>query len=309
MANFWKGKRVFLTGGSGLIGSALLSKLLDLGATVFATQHVHEVKDNRAVRFTGFDITDAFQFMDVPQEAFDVVFHLAAYPIVTKSEDNPDTAFGVNVVGTYNVIRSFPHSTIVVASTDKVYGRAPIPYNEDTPLLGTHQIYESTKTAADVLAQSFFYRGQKIAITRACNIFGYDEESTRIVPHIIVSLLRENIIQLRSGCQFTRDYLHVDDIVTGYLRLAEWRHWTDWANWQSPAFNFGGHNFGVCELIEKIADIMGVEPLYNVVGGGDEEIMSQSLDYGLVKHILNWEPRNFEIGMRKTIEEYSRKVV
>jgi len=302
--SFWKGKRVFLTGGSGLIGSNLLSKLLDLGAVVFATQHIHPIKDRRAIALHGFDITDAFQFLDVPNEIFDVVFHLAAYPIVTKSENNPDAAFGINVIGTYNLLRAFPNTTLIVASTDKVYGRAKVPYTEETPLLGTHQVYEATKTAADVLAQSFFHRGQKVAITRACNIFGYDEEFTRIVPHIINSLWKDAPIVLRSGADYVRDYLYVDDIVNGYLKLGEWRYWSDWADWQPIAFNFGGHNKSVEELIYHISGMMGKVPEINIIGDSKDEIKVQSLDWTLALDILGWQPSDFDEGLLETIHQY-----
>lgn len=309
--SFWKGKKVFLTGGSGFIGSHLLRALCDLGAHVYATQHITPIDEPRCTPLFGFDISDPMCFDTLWSEVFkpDIVFHLAAYPIVTKAEGNPDEAFATNVAGTYNVLRAFPNTTMIVASTDKVYGRAPVPYTEDTPLLGTHQAYEATKVAADVLAQSFFYRGQKLAITRACNIFGYDKESTRIVPHIITSILKNETIRLRSGVDYFRDYLYVDDIVEGYLKLGEWRHWSDWEDWQSVAFNFGGHNLSVLDLINLISEAMSVVPNFALVGGSNKEIKSQSLDWSLAYGILGWQPSSFYYGIRETIDEYVREEI
>lgn len=308
MESFWKGKRVFLTGGSGFIGSHLLHKLLDLGATVFATQHVHPV-ERGAIALHGFNTADAWQFMDVPQEAFDIVFHLAATAIVLDAEKYPDETFGTNVVGTYNVLRSFPNSTIIVASTDKVYGRSKIPYTEDTPLAGTHQIYEATKVAADVMAQAFFHRGKKVAITRACNIFGYDEESTRIIPHIIKSIRKNGVVHIRTNPDYVRDYLYVQDIVDGYLKLGEWRHWSDWESWNPVAFNFGGHNLSVMDLMNKISEVMEYSIEYVVDGNSTGEIKAQSLDWRLAWDTLGWQPSSFDTGIRKTINEYlSREV-
>ena len=312
MANsFWQNKKVFLTGGSGFIGSNLLHTLCDLGAHVYATEHITPIDEPRCTPLFGFDIADSSSFDEIWAERFkpDIVFHLAAYPIVTKAENNPDGAFEMNVVGTYNVLRAFPNTTMIVASTDKVYGRAPVPYTEQTPLLGTQQVYEATKTAADVLAQSFFYRGQKLAITRACNIFGYDKESTRIVPHIITSILKNETILLRSGVDYFRDYLHVDDIVEGYLMLAEWRHWSDWEDWHPVAFNFGGHNLSVFDLINLISEAMGVTPNYQVVGNSTNEIKNQQLDWSLAYEVLRWIPSPFSMGIKKTIDEYVREEI
>lgn len=309
--SFWQNKKVFLTGGSGFIGSHLLHALCDLGAHVYATQHITPIDEPRCTPLFGFDISDPMSFDAVWSEVFkpDIVFHLAAYPIVTKAEDNPDEAFATNVAGTYNVLRAFPNTTIIVASTDKVYGRAPVPCSEDTPLLGTHQAYEATKTAADVLAQSFFHRGEKVAITRACNIFGYDKESTRIVPHIITSILKNETIRLRSGVDYFRDYLYVGDIVEGYLKLGEWRHWSDWGDWQPVAFNFGGHNLSVLDLINIISEAMGVTPNYEVVGNSTNEIKNQQLDWSLAYEVLKWIPSPFSMGIKETICEYTREEI
>lgn len=308
MENFWKDKKVFLTGGSGFIGSHLLQKLVKLGADVTTTQHVKEspVCWGRYGVLPNFDVKDNMCFYSLLDSGYkpDVVFHLAATAIVLDAEVYPDETFGTNVIGTYNVLRAFPKSTIIVASTDKVYGRSKIPYTESTPLVGTHQIYEATKVAADVMAQAFFHRGQKVAITRACNIFGYDEESTRIIPHIIQSVRKNKVVHLRTSTDYVRDYLYVQDIVSGYLKLGEWRDWSDWAEWQSVAFNFGGHNLSVLDLMNHISEAMGLPIDYVVDGHSKGEIKVQSLDWRLAWDVLGWKPSPFSDGIKKTIDEY-----
>jgi nucleoside-diphosphate-sugar epimerase len=101
----------------------------------------------------------------------------------------------------------------------------------------------------------------------------------------------------------------VQDIVDGYLKLAMWRHVMPWDGWNPVAFNFGGHNLSVYDLMYLISQVMDYNLTYVVEESSKGEIKAQSLDWRLAYDTLGWQPSSFDDGIRKTIDEYlSREI-
>src|SRR5262249_28359765 len=155
------------------------------------------------------------------------VFHLAAQTIVGIANRSPLSTFDTNVRGTWNVLEASRRQPAVrrveAASRDKAYGdQDRLPYDETSPLQGRHP-YDVSKSAADLIAQSYWASfGLRVAITRCGNLFGGgDLNWNRLVPGTIRSVLRERAPVIRSSGRLIRDYIYVEDAVDAYLAVAD----------------------------------------------------------------------------------------
>src|SRR5215467_12363962 len=161
MSSFWRDRSVFVTGGTGLLGSWLTTKLHEAGANVVClvrdwVPHSELVHNHRIEQVTTVrgDVRDRDLLERVIGEyEVEVVFHLAAQAIVGVANRNPASTFETNVRGTWNVLEACRRSpkviSIAVASSDKAYGAQPVlPYNESMPLQGRHP-YDVSKSCAD----------------------------------------------------------------------------------------------------------------------------------------------------------------
>ena len=310
------GKNVLVTGGTGLVGSHLVERLLERGAKVFCTvrsknpqSYFYQHKFDERVVTVDCDITNAARVFDVVSKyEIEYIFHLAAQPIVATSFINPHETFNSNILGTVNVLeaaRRTPYiKGVVVASSDKAYGKDCLDAKEDQPLAGDHP-YDVSKSATDLIAQTYYNTyGLPVAITRFGNIFGPgDLNMNRIVPGIMKSILREETLEIRSDGQFVRDYVYVKDVVEGYLLLAE-----NIESVKGEAFNFStGYNFSVLGLIETISASLGKECKYLVKNNQKNEIPFQSLNYRKATERLGWKPLyTLDQGIAETYEWYKQ---
>jgi CDP-glucose 4,6-dehydratase len=165
--SFWLDRPTFVTGGTGLVGSWLVQKLVDAGADVVClirdwvpqselirTGYIDRVKIVRG------DIRDQSILERILGEyEIDTVLHLAAQTIVTIANRNPISTFESNIAGTWNLLEACRRSPkvkqIVMASSDKAYGdQENLPYSEDTPLQGQHP-YDVSKSCADLIAKTY----------------------------------------------------------------------------------------------------------------------------------------------------------
>ena len=165
--SFWIDRPTFVTGGTGLVGSWLLRRLVESGADVVCLVR-DWVPQSEVVRTGLFeklkvvrgDIRDqAFLERVMGEYEIDTVFHLAAQTIVTIANRNPISTFESNIAGTWNVMESCRRSPkvkqIVMASSDKAYGDQEIlPYDENTPLQGQHP-YDVSKSCADLISHTY----------------------------------------------------------------------------------------------------------------------------------------------------------
>ena len=218
--------------------------------------------------------------------------------------------FETNIKGTWVLMeacrRNGQISRIVVASSDKAYGRHDVlPYQEDFALRGEHP-YDVSKSCADLIALSYSHTyGTPVCVTRCGNLFGPgDMNFSRIVPGTIRSVLTDTRPVIRSDGSPVRDYVYVRDIVSAYLMLAEAM---DDKSIHGQAFNFGtGEPVPVLDLTQRILRLAGRPDLEPIVQGTSHgEIQAQYLSSGRANEILGWHPAaTLDQRLSETIEWY-----
>ena len=319
MTGFWKGRRVFVTGATGVVGAWLVKDLLAQGAHVVALvfdadpqSELYRSGDIHRVNVVNGALEDlATLERAVNAHEVDTVFHLGAQAIVGVAHRSPLPTFEANVRGTWNLLEACRRhrdlvERVVIASSDKAYGtQRTLPYTEDMPLAGQHP-YEVSKSAADLIAQSYYHTyGVPVGIARCGNVFGGgDLNWSRIVPHAIRAFLQGARPVIRSDGNYVRDYFYVKDCVRAYLRLAE--RLAD-PSVRGEAFNFSNEApMAVLELvgvIQKLMDAGHLEP--DVRDVADGEIHSQYLSAARAREQLGWKPEfDLETGLHETIAWY-----
>ena len=319
----WTDRSVLVTGAGGFIGSWLARRLVDAGAEVIALvpeldprcELVRSGTDRRVTIVpAALEESDAVARAVVGHEV-DTVFHLGAQTLVGAAHRDPVATFEANIRGTYLLLdacRRAPGqvSRVVVASSDKAYGTAgTLPYTESTRLDGRAP-YEVSKSATDLLAQSYAATYDvPVAVARCGNVYGGgDLNWSRIVPGTLRSLLRGQQPVVRSDGTFVRDYLHVDDVVDAYLALAGWLDSVE-RSASAPdgiAFNFSAEApLTVMEIYRAVCDAYGEAPDPLVQGGARGEIHDQYLDASRAHSELGWKARvELAAGMALTVEWY-----
>jgi CDP-glucose 4,6-dehydratase len=315
----WAGRRVLVTGASGIVGSWLTRRLVDGGAHVVAfvldADHRSELFFSGTVdRVTTVNgRLEEYQDLEraVVVHEVDSVVHLGAQSLVGAALRAPLLTMEANVRGTYNLLEVCRCHIdlvrrIVIASSDKSYGDLqPPPYSEDMVPAGRHP-YDLSKACADLIAQGYASTYDlPVAIARCGNIYGGgDLHWSRVVPGTIRSLLHGERPLLRSDGSPTRDYLHVDDAVDAYLLLCDR---SEQPEVRGLPFNFGaGQPHSVSEIVGRLRRLVGREDLEPVVlDSARSEIQSQYLDAAKAALILGWRPSiDLETGLSRTVAWY-----
>ncbi|MBV8843432.1 MAG: GDP-mannose 4,6-dehydratase [Bryobacterales bacterium] len=312
---FWSGRRVFVTGATGLLGSWLTEALVGQGAGVICLVR-DWVPQSRLARSEIWESVNVVRgeledlqllIRALNEYEIDTVFHLGAQTIVGTAARSALSTFESNIRGTWNLLEACRNCSklirhIVVASSDKAYGaHDQLPYSEDMPLQGRFP-YDVSKSCADLLTLSYFHTyGLPVAITRCGNLFGGgDLNFNRLIPGTIRSILRGEAPVIRSDGTYIRDYFYVRDAVEAYLLLAE-------NLVPGEAFNFGNETpLSVLEMAKMIIDLMpgALEPV--ILNEASHEIPKQYLDCGKARKVLNWKPRfGMKEGLKETIDWYS----
>ena len=318
MNSFWKDRSVFVTGGTGLLGSWLVAQLMDNGANVVClvrdwvpqselvrSRRIEQVKTVRG------DVCDR----DLIERALgeyevEVVFHVAAQAIVGIANRNPISTFTTNIAGTWNVLEACRRSpkvcSVVIASSDKAYGaHEQLPYNETMPLQGRHP-YDVSKSCADMIAQTYAATyDMPVAITRCGNFYGGgDLNWNRVVPGTIRSILRGERPVIRSDGEFVRDYFYIEDGASAYMLLAE--RLASNLVLRGQAFNFSNESqISVRELVELILRKTNSSLRPEILNQASNEIRHQFLSAEKARNVLNWRPEfTLDEGLDRTIAWY-----
>jgi CDP-glucose 4,6-dehydratase len=318
VSTFWRDRPTFVTGATGLVGSWLVRRLVDLGADVVCLVRdsvpQSELVRSRTidkVRVVRGDICDqALLERALGEYEIATVMHLAAQTIVGIANRNPVSTFQTNIGGTWALLeacrRSPKVSGVVIASSDKAYGDATVlPYDESTPLMGRHP-YDASKSCTDLVAQSYASTwGLPVVITRCGNFFGGgDLNWNRIVPGTVRSVLRGERPIIRSDGQFVRDYFYVEDGAAAYTLVAE--RLAEQPELRGQAFNLSNEQpVTVLELVAKILRAMNskLEPV--IENAASNEIRKQYLDASKAKKMLRWAPSfTLDDGLSRTIGWY-----
>lgn len=322
--SFFRGKKVLITGHTGFIGSWLTKWLklfqanicgyaLDppsdpnifnaIGLTKSILDVRGDIRDTRKLRGTLTDFKP------------EIIFHLAAQPIVLNSYDRPVETYDTNVTGTANLLNELRKidgiKVIVVMTSDKAYRNNEwvYPYREND-MLGGIDPYSASKSCQDIVVESFresYFLDSQIGVSsvRAGNVIGGGDWSQhRIIPDIVRGIVGNEIIKIRNPNSI-RPWQHVLEPISGILLLTE-RMYND-INF-SGAWNFGPNQnteINVKELTERFVEMWG-SGSYDI----DEtqtykEANYLQLDISKAKKNLNWTPRyNFSESLYKTVEWY-----
>lgn len=314
----WKGQRVLVTGATGIVGSWLVKRLLEAGASVVALVRDWDpqgelIRSGDITRTTV--VSGALEDYTAVERALNdheagTVFHLGAQTIVGTAFRSPLPTFEANIRGTYHVLeacRRLPSivKRIVIASSDKAYGdSAVLPYTEDMPLHGLHP-YDVSKSCTDLLSLTYAHTYRlPVSIARCGNIYGGgDLNWSRIVPGTIRSVLENRRPVLRSDGTNIRDYVFVDDVVEAYLLLAE--H-ASAEGVYGEAFNFSPETqVSVVDITRRILSLMGSSLEPQVLAQSQAEIKNQYLDSRKARERLGWTPRfSLDEGLTRTIAWY-----
>lgn len=310
---FWKNKKVFVTGHTGFKGSWLIKTLSMLGAEV--TGYSNEVPTNPSMfeslelkNLLKKDIRGDIRDEKALKEALtvskpDIIFHLAAQPLVRKSYSDPIETYTVNVIGTLNLLMAAQEveglKCIVNITTDKCYENNEWvwPYRE-TDHLGGHDPYSSSKACAEIVSSSIRKsflekKGINLCTVRAGNVIGGgDFADDRIIPDFARAFSKKEKLSIRNPLAI-RPWQHVMEPVNGYLMLAD-KLYSDKSF--SSAFNFGPEASDCIKVTEVITELLKSwqdHPGYQIVENPQNvhEAKILKLDTSKVKDQLKWAPR------------------
>ena len=333
--NFYKGKRVLVTGHTGFKGSWLSIWLHELGAEVVGvSQDPFTNRDNYVLSGIGnkmmadlrSDICDGQKMKEIFQKYQpEIVFHLAAQPLVRYSYEQPVETYEANVMGTIHVMEAIRATKSVkvgvMITTDKCYDNKEqmLGYKEDDPF-GGYDPYSSSKGACEIAIQSWrrsFFNpeeyGKKhhvsLASVRAGNVIGGgDWALDRIIPDCIKALEQNKVIDIRSP-KAIRPWEHVLEPLSGYMLLAK-------KQWEQPTEYCEGWNFGPeSESVSTVWDV--ATELVKNYGKGElkdssdpnavHEAKLLMLDITKAKTKLGWKPRmNMQQCMALVADWYKR---
>jgi CDP-glucose 4,6-dehydratase len=301
-------RRFLVTGGTGFLGQALVRKLPGPSVVLVRDRETHVMAGskghpeiNATLCFGDLSSMEAIARI-IADYRVDTVIHLAAQTEIGVGFMEPLDTFRTNVEGTWNVLeacRRIGGCRVIVAASDKSYGRTLPPYREDQPLTPDRP-YETSKACADMIARTYAATyDMSVAVTRCTNLYGPGCLTlSTLIPNTVRRLLRGESPIVREGGRMTRDWLYVDDAVDGYLKLIE-----------SPyvgAVNFGGGKaVSVIDTVKLIKSIM--QSNVEIVTEPDKhgEIIDQFADCTLAKCVLGWEPKfDLESGLRETVAWY-----
>jgi len=327
-SSFWNGRRVFITGHTGFMGGWLSERMSALGAEVtgYALPAPTDPSFFEATRLwqrvptVTADIRDLDRLSAImASTGAEIVFHLAAQPLVRRAHTEPIETFSTNTMGTINVLESIRRSgkvaAAVIVTTDKVYDNQEWPWGyRETDTLGGREPYGVSKACAELAveayARSYFgdnRTGPGIATVRAGNIIGGgDWAADRLVPDAVRAFFSGSPLEIRNP-DAIRPWQHVLEPVTGMISLAERLA-------EAPHKFNGGWNFGpeehnckpVAWVADRLAAAFGDHAFWTATGGaGPYEAKLLTLSSAKAKSQLGWQTYwNAEEAIGYTAEWY-----
>jgi CDP-glucose 4,6-dehydratase len=316
--NFWKEKRVFITGHTGFKGSWLSIWLSQLGAKITGyaldpptSPNLFDLAEVKACfeKHIVDDIRNADRLKHAINDAHpEIVIHMAAQPLVRESYKNPTETYAINVMGTINMLEAVRCSknvkAVINVTTDKCYENKEWVwgYRENEPM-GGYDPYSNSKACSELVTfayrQSFFnpnnYPGHGVALAsaRAGNVIGGgDWAGDRLIPDCVKSLLENKPIIIRNP-QSIRPWQHVLEPLSGYLMLAE-RLFSEGPNF-AEGWNFGPDDSDtkpVKWIVEKVCEKWGKNATYIIDEGlHPHEAHYLKLDCSKARQRLGWMPK------------------
>ena len=318
--DFWRGRSVFLTGATGLLGGWMLDELLNAGAEIVAlvrdhVPHCMAVREHlldRATLVHGSLLDYDLMRRTMAEYSVDTVFHLAAQTLVGVAKTDPLTTLDTNIRGTSNMLEAARQTGVkqfLFASSDKAYGVSEnLPYYETHPRQGKYP-YDCSKSCGDLICEMYAATYKvPVAVVRCGNLFGGgDLNFSRTIPGLIQSTLRNERFVIRSDGKFVRDFLYVKDAAQGYFLLAE--SLAADRSLAGEAFNFSLEiKLDVLGLVNKVLGMMGRDDLEPIIQNiASAEIREQYMSAAKARTELGWKPKcALDAGLVETIEWYTK---
>ncbi len=325
-SSFWKNKKVFITGHTGFKGSWLSLWLQQLNATVigyaltpptspnlFSAAQVEQNMVHIIGDVRNYDFLKASLLKHQP----DVIFHLAAQPLVKYSYEFPIETYATNVMGTVNLLeaaRSLSHcKAIINITSDKCYQNNEWcwGYREEDPL-GGYDPYSNSKACAELVSSAFlnsYYNKSDcgLATARAGNVIGGgDWAQNRLIPDVIKGIINQQEIEIRNP-DALRPWQHVLEPLYGYLLLAE-------ALYNEPKLFAGSWNFGpndqdvkpVKWIVNQLLQFANESISWKIESQNHaHEAHFLKLDSSKSKNKLNWHPQwSLETALKHAMDWY-----
>lgn len=328
---FWHNKKIFITGHTGFKGSWLSLWLQKLQANVVGFALAAPTSPNLfelacvtdgMVNITG-DVRDLSQLQQaVATHQPDIIFHLAAQPLVQYSYQNPVETYATNVMGTVHLLEAARTcdsvKVIVNITSDKCYENKEWDWGyRENDRLGGFDPYSNSKGCSELVTaayrnsyfnpQNFATHGKALASARAGNVIGGgDWGKNRLIPDIIDALIQKKPICLRNAAA-TRPWQYILEPLSGYLQLTEklWEHPQQYAE----GWNFGPHDQDVRPvqwLVEKVSALWGRKPTVAAVPNMSlPETQILRLDISKARKKLAWTPRtDLDYALKATVNWY-----
>lgn len=324
MTDFYKEKKVLVTGHTGFKGTWLSKILVNMGAEVLGYSRCSE-KDPSLFELSGIekhiihvkgDVCD-YQHLLETFRSFqpDIVFHLAAQPIVRESYFDPLGTYETNVMGTVNVLESVRNTasvkSVVIITTDKVYRNNEWVWGyRENEVLDGFDPYSNSKSCAELVTGTYrrsFSALPPISTARAGNVIGGgDFAENRIVPDCVRAVAKKKVIAVRNPSSI-RPYQHVLEPLFAYLLIAQ-RQYED--SVISGTYNIGPEECDCVttgELVNLFCDYWGENAGWEAEKEKDapHEAANLKLDCTLMKSVFDWQPKwHIDETMDRTVRFY-----
>ena len=325
LEKFWKNKKVFVTGHTGFKGTWLIIFLNLLKAKIYGfalkapkvsifnqTKSYKILKKNYYLNINNLSAIKRTLKKTKPQ----IIFHLAAQPLVSKSYQDPLNTFSTNIIGTSNLLEAIREiksvKAVIIITTDKVYKikKKDLPFKE-TDELGGKDPYSASKSCTEILVNSyiesfFSKRNQnvKISTARSGNVLGGgDYSKDRIMPDIINSTNNKDELVIRNP-KHIRPWQHVIEPIHGYLKLAQYlflnKHYHKDYSW-----NFGPKNNSFISVFELLAKVKNKKKIKKISfkKNNYKETKVLKLNSNKSNKYLNWKQKwNIDKTVQKILE-------